>query len=66
MAYTLLAGQVGTHYGTEWLGADAGKWIGLGSGLVAGFGTSGGLNRIFWRFSSCSQILNFCFSYSII
>ncbi|MFZ2539578.1 MAG: hypothetical protein WAX04_11840 [Oscillospiraceae bacterium] len=41
-----VAGQVGTHYGTEWFGADAGKWIGLGSGLVAGFGTSGGLNRI--------------------
>ncbi|MFZ2539573.1 MAG: T7SS effector LXG polymorphic toxin [Oscillospiraceae bacterium] len=41
-----VAGQVGTHYGTEWFGPDAGKWIGLGSGLVAGFGTSAGLNRI--------------------
>ncbi|MFZ2539575.1 MAG: hypothetical protein WAX04_11825 [Oscillospiraceae bacterium] len=41
-----VAGQIGTYYATEWFGADAGKWIGLGSGLVAGFGTSGGLNRI--------------------
>lgn len=40
------ATYVGTNVGTELFGADAGKWIGIGAGLLAGYGTSSAIDRL--------------------
>ena len=40
------AGYLGTEWGSQAFGADAGRWIGLASGLFAGMGTAGGIDAL--------------------